>query len=223
MSDHMYFASYYRWLVASQRLGIDLTSPRILDVGCDDANFLVLSSGALRVGVDLAPRVQASDGMQIVRANATQLPMLNRSFNSILAFDVLEHIDDDRAVMREMLRVLSPGGTIWFSTPARHSAIWPSYLQPYANRSFGHVRNGYTLDEIRALLPVDPEWQLCAWYWNETLLRVSFLPLHMLDQIAPSVSHWLTRICFQIDSSLPPVESLRGHLFGRISRSESRT
>lgn len=210
-----YFASYYRWLVASQTLGVQLGGTRVLDVGCDDAQFLGRSTAPLRVGVDLAPRARPADGIEIVRADARILPVLSGSFDTILAFDVLEHIDNDRAVMSEMLRILAPGGRIWFSTPAIKSAIFPAFLQPYANRSFGHVRNGYTLEAMRDLLPADG-YRLDAWYWSEPALRAGFVPMHALWLVAPALSHAAMRLAHRLDGRARP--GLRGHIFGTITR-----
>jgi len=210
-----YFASYYRWLVASRRLGVDLRAERILDVGCDDANFLARSPAALRVGVDLLPRARPADGVEIVRADARRLPVLDGQFDCILAFDVLEHIEDDRAVMRELARVLAPGGSIWLSTPARDTRFWPAFIHPYANRAFGHVRNGYSVKEVIALAPLDG-WLFELFYWDEPLLRACFVPLHLLDRLAPPLADLLTRACFVLDSRRP--DGLAGHIFGRITR-----
>lgn len=211
-----YFASYYRWLVASRRLGVELNSSRILDVGCDDANFLGRADADLRVGVDLAPRARPGPDVEIVRADARQLPLIDESFSCILAFDVLEHIEHDGAVMRELTRVLAPGGVLWFSTPARDTTFWPSFIHPYANAAFGHVRNGYTPEQIRALLPNDEKLRLESFYWDEPLLRAAFVPLHALDRLAPTLADLCTRWCFALDSRRP--NGARGHVFGRVTK-----
>jgi SAM-dependent methyltransferase len=170
----------------------------------------------LRVGVDLAPRARPEPGIELLRADATQLPLLGGSFDAILAFDVLEHIEADRAVMREMLRVLAPAGTIWLSTPARATRFWPCFIHPYANRAFGHVRNGYTPDQLRALLPESSEWRMELFFWDEPLLRAAFVPLHLLDRFAPPLADRLTRWCFALDRLRP--DGPRGHLFGSVRR-----
>jgi SAM-dependent methyltransferase len=218
MTERPYFASYYRWLVASQRLRIDLAGARLLDVGCDDASFLGRGSAALRVGVDLAPRARPQNGIEIVRADARRLPVLRDAFDCILAFDVLEHIEHDRIVMSELLRVLAPGGTLWFSTPARDTQFWPPFIHAYANRAFGHVRNGYTVEQFRALLSADDSLRLELFHWNEPLLRAAFVPLHILDRLAPALADRCVRWCFTLDSLRP--DGRRGHLFGKITRTE---
>jgi len=215
-NEHQYFASYYRWLVASRRLGVDLTGPRILDVGCDDANFLGRGVASLRVGVDMAPRTRPQSGIEIVRADACRLPIVAGGFDSILCFDVLEHIEDDRAVMREMLGALAPRGTIWISTPSLGYRMFPATLTPYTNRIFGHVRNGYTAADLQALIP-DPEcWTLDYFYWNEPLLRLGFAPLHMLHRAAPALAARATQFFYQLDRWIPSGQC--GHLFATIRR-----
>jgi SAM-dependent methyltransferase len=213
-----YFASYYRWLVASRRLGLDLSGPRVLDVGTDDANFLGRSPAPLRVGVDLAPRARAEDGVEIVRTDARRLPIVQGSFDCILAFDVLEHIEDDRAVMREMLRALARGGTLWISTPALGYRMFPALLTPYTNRVFGHVRNGYTAAELRALIPDPENWEFDCFYWNEPLLRLGFVPLHALYQAAPALAARATQLCYAIDRRFAGGQ--RGHLFATVRHRE---
>jgi SAM-dependent methyltransferase len=210
-----YFASYYRWLVANHLLQLDLRGDRILDVGCDDASFLYQSEAPLRVGVDLAPRARPVGGPEIIQADARQLPVGGEQFSCILAFDVLEHIEHDRRVMHELLRVLAPNGTLWFSTPARNAVLWPAFVQPYANHVFGHVRNGYTAHQLRALLP-DDSWQMDIFFWDEPFLRAAFVPLHVLDRLAPSLADIGTRLCFSADKGR--AQGDRGHIFGRVTR-----
>ncbi len=218
MTDRPYFASYYRWLVASQILQVHLQARRVLDVGCDDASFLQRSSAALRAGVDLAPRARPSAEIEIIRADARKLPVLKGCFDCILAFDVLEHIEHDRAVMHELLRVLTHDGTLWFSTPAHATTFYPRFIHPYANYAFGHVRNGYTTAQLHSLLP-DQSWQIDLVYWNEPWLRAAFVPLHILDRIAPSVADMGVRWCFAADRAR--TDGRHGHIFGRITKKSS--
>jgi SAM-dependent methyltransferase len=202
--------------VASQCLGVDLTGPRLLDVGCDDAGFLGRGVASLRVGLDMAPRARQSASVEFLQADARRLPIAAGGFDCILCFDVLEHIEDDRAVMREMLGALAPQGTIWISTPARGYRMFPATLTPYTNRIFGHVRNGYTAAELQALIPDPDQWTLDYFYWNEPLLRLGFAPMHLLNQFAPELAAYTTRVLFQLDRRMS--NGQRGHLFATIRR-----
>lgn len=215
-----YFAAYYRWLVIQDyligRTPLRGAVHRLLDVGCDDGYIARNIKAQLRVGVDHSPRLQPSQDFAVVRANVEHLPLLDGQFDGILAFDILEHVVHDRAVMREMLRVLSPHGILWFSTPARETTIFPWFLLPYANRSFGHVRNGYTPEQLAALLPDPNQWEITVYYWNEPMFRRGLVFLHLLDRIVPSVAAILTWLCFQLDKH--DTWGHRGHLLGMIRR-----
>lgn len=209
-----YFAAYYRWLVIHHHLVSPDRAARLLDVGCDDASILRHLPAGLRLGVDMHPRWQPNGDTALVRAHAAQLPLLDSRFDRVLAFDVLEHIENDRAVMHDMLRVLTPDGVLWFSTPARDTRMVPWFITPYTNRSFGHVRNGYTPAELRALLPNQSAWHFDYFYWNEPYLRAGFVVLHVLDRLLPALADQLTRACYTLDRRVS--QGTHGHIFGSI-------
>lgn len=216
-----YFAAYYRSLVVQQELGIPRHSRRILDVGCDDTYILMQAQAEMRVGIDANPRIPLP-AASIVRALAEDLPLLDGSFDTIFAFDVLEHVVADRAVMHEMTRVLAPDGAIWISTPAARTRFFPWFITPYANRSFGHVRNGYTPDQLITLLPHPPAWEVRWFWWHEPFLRLNFLPLHALSLLG--MHHTMriaTRLCYQLDRRWHDGD--RGHLLAQIRRRSSPT
>lgn len=51
------------------------------------------------------------------RVDITRLPMEDARYDVVIANHVLEHIDDDRRAMRELLRVLRPGGIALLTVP----------------------------------------------------------------------------------------------------------
>ena len=52
-------------------------------------------------------------------ADASRLPFADGSFDLYASFETIEHVADDRAVVREARRVLAPGGVFLCSTPER--------------------------------------------------------------------------------------------------------
>lgn len=71
--------------------------------------------------------------------------LTEESFDYLLAFEVLEHIEQDGEVIREWMRYLKPGGRILVSVPAHQRKFGRS------DELVGHVRR-YEKEELRALL-----------------------------------------------------------------------
>ncbi|MEZ4699764.1 MAG: class I SAM-dependent methyltransferase [Rhodothermales bacterium] len=73
------------------------------------------------------------------------------SFDLILCVDVMEHIEEDRAVFRHFARVLAPGGYVLINTP---SDLGGSDVGVGEDSSFigEHVRDGYNMDELKGKL-----------------------------------------------------------------------
>lgn len=81
-----------------------------------------------------------------INADITQMPFENGSFDAIICSHVLEHVPDDRAGLRECLRVLKPDGWAAFMVPIRGTPTYenPAITDPdERTRHFGqwnHVR-----------------------------------------------------------------------------------
>ena len=96
--------------------------PRILDVGCGTgANLLMLSKFGDAEGVDVSEDALAfcrERGLANVKLGAAEaLPYNDGTFDLVTALDVVEHLDDDLAGLREMRRVLRPGGRVLLFVP----------------------------------------------------------------------------------------------------------
>jgi len=124
--------------------------PRILDVGCGTgANLLMLSQYGDAEGVDLSEDALAfcrERGLDKVRLGAgEELPYEDGTFDLVTAFDVVEHMDDDLAGLREMRRVLRPGGRVLLFVPT-FMFLWG--LQD----DVSNHRRRYRLPELRRVL-----------------------------------------------------------------------
>ncbi len=124
--------------------------PKILDVGCGTgANLLMLSKYGDAEGVDISEDALAfcrERGLEEVRLGAGEkLPYEDGTFDLVTAFDVVEHMDDDLAGLREMRRVLRPGGRALLFVPT-FMFLWG--LQD----DVSNHRRRYRLPELRRLL-----------------------------------------------------------------------
>ena len=98
-------------------------NPRILDVGCGTgANLKMLAAYGRAEGVDISPQAVefcGERGLDSVKLGAIEhLPYENDFFELVTALDVIEHLDDDVAGLREMRRVLRRDGRVLLFVPA---------------------------------------------------------------------------------------------------------
>lgn len=95
---------------------------KILDVGCGTgANIEMLSQFGEAEGVDVSDDALAfcrRKGLKVQKGLAETLPYADESFELTTALDVIEHLDDDVAGLKEMYRVTKSGGYSLFFVPA---------------------------------------------------------------------------------------------------------
>ncbi|HVG30796.1 MAG TPA: class I SAM-dependent methyltransferase [Pyrinomonadaceae bacterium] len=122
--------------------------PRFLDVGCGTgANLEMLARFGAAEGVDVSEDALAfcrARGLSNVRRGAAEsLPYADGEFDVVTALDVVEHLDDDLAGLREMRRVLKRDGRALLFVPA---FMWLWGVQD----DVSHHRRRYTLPGLRA-------------------------------------------------------------------------
>jgi SAM-dependent methyltransferase len=133
---------------------------RLLDLGCGGGRHAFAASrrGAAVVAFDLDPvelaMVRATSGAMVeageirhdstcaaVCGDALALPFADGAFDRIIASEVLEHLWSDTVAMRELARVLRPGGRIAATVPSRapERVCW-ALDAAYHDTPGGHVR-----------------------------------------------------------------------------------
>ena len=91
---------------------------RVLDTGAGEAQYVDYFSRCRYTGVDLAVGDQQWDysGLDVV-ADLTSLPFRNGAFEAALNIVVLEHVPEPARALREIARVLRPGGRLLIVVP----------------------------------------------------------------------------------------------------------
>jgi SAM-dependent methyltransferase len=128
---------------------------RVADIGCGPGVFIqYLCERATQVfaaDIDesalgrVKARHRKKKNLHCVVTLVDRLPFADNGLDTVLLLEVLEHLVDDAAEIREIRRVLAPGGKLVLSVPVPPGEINES--DPW-----GHKREGYQLEELRALL-----------------------------------------------------------------------
>lgn len=135
---------------AIAKLALPQGSPRMLDVGCGTGgNLEMLNQYGKVEGVDVSAEALAfcrARGLEKVKQGAAeQLPYEDNLFDLVTALDVVEHLDDDLAGLREMRRVLRPGGYVLLFVPA-FMFLWG------VQDDVSHHRRRYRLPQLRRVV-----------------------------------------------------------------------
>jgi len=126
----------------------------ILDVPCGRGfylNMLRYASDARLVGAELdwdvllkAQRnTRGLDDVALHSANVYALPYPDNTFDAVIMSEILEHVDDDRAALREAWRVLRPGGVVAVTVPnADYPFLWDPINKTLELLFHTHIQHG---------------------------------------------------------------------------------
>jgi SAM-dependent methyltransferase len=102
-----------RWLREEAALAREREQrPRLLDVGCGIKPYEPFFAGAIAeyIGVDVANPAAELEG------TVEEIPVPDGSFELVLCTQTLEHVEDPSRAVRELRRVVAPGGRVLAST-----------------------------------------------------------------------------------------------------------
>jgi SAM-dependent methyltransferase len=139
-------------LLARQAVTEFAAGYRVLEVGCGDGNVLRFLEKACPDGV-VAGMDYFREGLAYARGRCScplvqgdlRLPPFGKTFHLIGMFDVLEHLPDDRQVLRDLWRILDAQGRLMLTVPAG-PALWSAF-----DEASGHCRR-YRKEELEQKL-----------------------------------------------------------------------
>ena len=145
---------------------------RILEVGCGTGhNFPMLdlfgSVEAIEVDADARRMAERRLGRPVGSAPLPDLAGVpDRHFDMIASFDVIEHIEDDRAALAGIARCLKPGGKFVMTVPA-HQWLWSEHDR------VNHHHRRYSKSGLKALFAASPLKLEGIGYFNSLLFPVA--------------------------------------------------
>ena len=210
------------WYRARRRIIADLirrevrppANAQILELGCGTGHNLAMLSGFGHVeGLELDEEARALSekrlGRKIMSAPLPELAGVpDHNYDLIGAFDVIEHIDDDRAALASIATKLKPGARFIMTVPA-HQWMWTAH--DVAN----HHKRRYSKSGLRTLIENSPLKLERLGYFNTLLF-----PLAVAERTASKL-----RGKNNGDVSLPPaplnsllekIFAAERHLVGRL-------
>jgi SAM-dependent methyltransferase len=151
---HFWFRARNRIISLLARQAVAEFAPgyRVLEVGCGDGNVLRFLEKACPDGV-VVGMDYFREGLVYARGRCScplvqgdlKLPPFGKTFHLIGIFDVLEHLRDDRQVLRDLWRILDAQGSLLLTVPAG-PALWSAF-----DEASGHCRR-YRKEELEQKL-----------------------------------------------------------------------
>lgn len=204
--------SSFKWL-ATRRLAATIASAaseargRVLDVGCGGRRFAHYFEGRVEryVGLDYPVTFDGDHRHVDVFGDGLALPFRTGSFDTVVCFEVLEHVKDGAALARELARVVKPGGAVILTVPF----LWGEHCRPhdYARYTVFGVRELFaragldvarqqrvggfwTVAGQRLCYHLEPRYRRLGGWLHTSLSYLILVCAALLEQLDPSDSEY---------------------------------
>lgn len=168
--SHFWFVSRRRIFFdqLDRALGPDAKGHRVLEVGCGAGGMMgpLQRYGevtGLDIDLEYVQFCRSRGFTRVLCGSGYELPFGDGAFDLVCLFDTIEHIPDDVQALREIRRVLRPGGAVFLSVPA-YQWLWSQ------NDKTAHHFRRYTRSRLRRALRAAGLAPVRASYFNSLLL-----------------------------------------------------
>lgn len=213
---------HHWWFVARRKIIFDLIlmqlpqhhRTQILDVGCGTGcNIQKLNSHGYNnvIGLDISQAAlrfcQTQNVKKTVCGDVILLPFPDNSFDMSLALDLIEYVQDDLAALKELARILKPGGSLVIFAPAY------KFLWSFHDEAKHHIRR-YEINDLQSKMQQAGLSITKLTYANTFLFPLVFAEriitrvmgrpkyINSEDDLHPSWSSMFLRNTFAFESSL---------------------
>lgn len=176
----------------------------VVDVGGRDGRFLGAVGAERGVVVDMEVAAR-EPSVRYVGGSGLDLPLATGCADTVLSFDVIEHVPDDKAFVAELVRIARPGAQIVLTTPNDDIRILPGPAQSFIDRSWGHHRvRGYAPDALSAMFEAAGVAEVSvipvamAWY------RRLYVPMRLAWSLSGALGRRLVTAAARRDAKRAP-------------------
>ncbi len=144
---------------------------------------------------------------EVIAGSVLEMPFEADSFDLAASLDVIEHLEDDLAALRELRRVVAPGGSLLVTVPA-YQWLWSGHDE------INHHFRRYTRRSLQRAGEEAGWQQVRTTYFNSLLLPAAIM-LRVLDRfsrkttessldlwVPPSPLNWLLERPLQLEAAL---------------------
>jgi ubiquinone/menaquinone biosynthesis C-methylase UbiE len=215
-----------RFLLGKMYSRISIEEPALeLGMGFGDTAKAILGNRKIAVGttpiVDelMGARHHFGNHRQYLAVDAGQIPFADETFSSIVMNYAFYHLEDPDRACREMMRVLAPGGRIYFNFAIRDriepTRVWPKLANELGLRDYGQMASDFVFTDYGGAKEIPTKSGCLA-----LLDKSGFIDVATTDYLSSALSRliWLTRdleIMFQMNlhqaTARPALESAYRH------------
>jgi len=166
----------------------------VIDVGCGVGNLrkFVLRKFSNYIGVDVIHYEQLENEVEFhkVDLNTERIPLSDGCADAVISVETIEHLENPRAFMRELIRLLKPGGWVFVTTPNQLSLLsllalifkhrfsafqdnsYPAHLTALLEIDLRRLADECALKDIEIIYSLSGRVVLTPWHYPETLSRL---------------------------------------------------
>lgn len=163
----------------------------VLDVGCGvgTISLYLASKGHDVIGIDISSRAiklakssAKQIGFKYLKFENSDVSTLNKfavkKFDYVICSEVIEHVKDDKQLLKDIYKLLKPGGVLVLSTPSINAPLYRwGYLDEF-DKNVGHLRR-YSVKELTNKIDKSG-FHIIQIYKTEGLLRNSLYTFNQL-------------------------------------------